>query len=117
MAQQQRLIRRRSRWSELIGTQRQQKLRARFSLRLQVFQQQAAQSFPDALAGGPVAGSAGQPLLLVPPTGTLPEPTVAYLQTRNGMVTSATVFGGLSAVGADVVTQVVATIDGNAVAV
>ena len=74
-------------------------------------------SFPDALAGGAVAGSAGQPLLLVPPTGTLPEPTVAYLQTRNGTVTGATVFGGLSAVGADVLTQIVASLDANAVAV
>jgi putative cell wall-binding protein len=73
-------------------------------------------SFPDALAGGAVAGAGGQPLLLVPPTGALPGPTAAYLQTRDGMVTGATVFGGLSAVGADVLTEVGATLDGNAVA-
>ena len=74
----------------------------------------SGQSFPDALAGGPVAGAAGQPLLLVPPTGALPEPTGAYLDTRNGTVTVATVFGGLNAVGADVLTQITARLDANA---
>ena len=68
----------------------------------------SGESFPDALAGGPVAGSAGEPLLLVPPTGTLPEPSAAYLQTRSGTVSSATVFGGQSAVDDDVVVQIAA---------
>lgn len=72
----------------------------------------SAASFPDALASGPVAGSSGQPLLLVPPTGTLPEPTVAYLQTRNGTVTSATVFGGQSAVDDAVLAQIKARLAG-----
>jgi hypothetical protein len=73
-------------------------------------------SFPDALAGGSVAGSASQPLLLVPTTGALPAPIAAYLQTRNGLVTRATVLGGLSAVGADILTQIAAKLDGNEVA-
>ncbi len=69
-------------------------------------------SYPDALAGGPVSGATGHPLLLVPPTGALSEPTVAYLQTRNGTVISATVFGGGSAVADDVVGQVAASLAG-----
>jgi hypothetical protein len=69
-------------------------------------------TFPDALAGGPVAGSAGQPVLLVPPAGTLPEPVVAYLQTRNGTVTSASVFGGQVAVDDDILSQIATRLAG-----
>ena len=36
-------------------------------------------NFPDALAAGPVAGTATQPVLLVPATGALPEPIATYL--------------------------------------
>ena len=36
--------------------------------------------FPDAVAGGPAAGGIGGPLLLVPPTGTLPAVTVAEIK-------------------------------------
>jgi putative cell wall-binding protein len=63
-------------------------------------------TFPDALAGGPVAGSAGRPVLLVPPSGALPEPVLAYLTTRAGGVSSAELFGGNAAVGADVLIEV-----------
>jgi hypothetical protein len=62
-------------------------------------------TFPDALAGGPVAGAAGLPVLLVPPTGALSQADLAYLTTRGG-VSSAQVFGGTAAVGAGVLTAV-----------
>ena len=63
-------------------------------------------TFPDALAGGPVAGAAGRPVLLVPPTGALSQADLAYLSTRAGGVTNAQVFGGTAAVGAGVLSEV-----------
>lgn len=66
----------------------------------------SATSFPDALAGGPVAGTANHPVLLVPPTGTLPEPITAYLTTHAGDVTSVQALGGVSALGDTVLTEV-----------
>jgi hypothetical protein len=56
----------------------------------------SAVSFPDALAGGPVAGMAGQAMLLVPPTGALPAAVKTYLSTHT--LTSANAFGGTSAI-------------------
>ena len=55
-------------------------------------------TFPDALAGGVLAGTTNQPMLLVPPTGPLPEPTAAYLTTRHGKVTKSTGYGGTAAI-------------------
>jgi hypothetical protein len=37
-------------------------------------------------------------MLLVPPTGPLPEPPTAYLTTRHGMVTKSSVYGGTAAI-------------------
>jgi len=61
--------------------------------------------FADALAAGPVAGAAAQPLLLVPTSGSLPEPINAYLGTRDSAVTSITVVGGIASVSDDVEEQ------------
>jgi len=55
-------------------------------------------NFPDALAAGPVAGAAKQPVLLVPATGALPEPVTSYLSTRGGAITAAQAYGGTAAV-------------------
>ena len=55
-------------------------------------------TFPDALAGGVLAGTTNQPMLLVPPTGPLPEPPMAYLTTRHGKVTKSTGYGGTAAI-------------------
>jgi putative cell wall-binding protein len=65
----------------------------------------SATSFPDALAGGPIAGAAGHPVLLVPPTGTLPEPISSYLTTHAGELTSVQAFGGASAIADTVLTE------------
>ncbi|MGH8888643.1 MAG: cell wall-binding repeat-containing protein [Acidothermaceae bacterium] len=64
--------------------------------------------FADALAAGPVAGAALQPLLLVPTSGPLPEPIIAYLGTRDATVTSITVAGGTASVTDDVEQQIAA---------
>ena len=50
-------------------------------------------NFPDALAGGALAGAAGGPLLLTGPT-LLPTETVNYLRTASGSVSDAVMFGG-----------------------
>lgn len=49
--------------------------------------------FPDALAGGVLAGSVGGPLLLTGPTA-LPSATADYLRTASGSVSDAIMFGG-----------------------
>jgi hypothetical protein len=69
-------------------------------------------NFPDALAAGPIAGAANQPVLLVPGTGALPEPITSYLSTHAGAIASVQAFGGTTAVADAVlneVTQSVAT--------
>lgn len=66
----------------------------------------SATSFPDALAGGPVAGAANHPVLLVPAGGLLPEPITSYLATHAGAVTSVQAFGGVNALGGTVLTEV-----------
>ncbi len=63
-------------------------------------------TFPDALAGGAVAGAAGEPVLLVPPSGSLDPADLGYLGTRAGLVTSETVFGGPSAVPESIIGEV-----------
>lgn len=64
----------------------------------------SAVAFPDALSGGASIGLQGGPLLLVPAGGPLPASLVAYLAGTTS-ITSALVFGGTSAVGPDVVTE------------
>jgi hypothetical protein len=63
-------------------------------------------AFPDALAAGPLAGASGQPVLLVPSAGTLPEPVVAYLSTRAEALTSVRAFGGSTAVTDTVLSEI-----------
>jgi hypothetical protein len=69
--------------------------------------------FPDALAAGPVAGAASEPLILVAPTGALPEPVSAYLSTRGTAVSTAQVFGGTVAVSDAVVSEVAQALAGS----
>jgi len=66
----------------------------------------SALTFPDALAAGPLAGAAGEPVLLVPPSGALPEPVTAYLSTHAATVSSVHAFGGTSALSANVLSEV-----------
>jgi hypothetical protein len=66
----------------------------------------SALTFPDALAAGPLAGVAGQPVVLVPPSGALPEPVTAYLSTHAATVASLHAFGGASALSATVLSEV-----------
>jgi putative cell wall-binding protein len=66
----------------------------------------SALTFPDALAAGPLAGAAGQPVLLVPPSGALPEPVTAYLSTHAATVSSVNAFGGTSALSASVLNEI-----------
>ncbi|GAA2017771.1 hypothetical protein GCM10009839_12100 [Catenulispora yoronensis] len=49
--------------------------------------------FPDALAGGVLAGSVGGPLLLTGPTA-LPSETADYLRNASGSISDAVMFGG-----------------------
>ena len=69
-------------------------------------------SFPDALAAGPIAGASGAPLLLVAPTDPLPEPASAYLSTRGSAVSTVQVFGGTAAVSDTVVSEVAGALQG-----
>ena len=66
----------------------------------------SALTFPDALAAGPLAGAAGQPVLLVPPSGPLPQPVTAYLSTHAATVSAVHAFGGTSALSASVLSEV-----------
>jgi ell wall binding domain 2 (CWB2) len=58
----------------------------------------AVPNFPDALAGGPLAGEAGQPMLLLNSIGPVAEPVAAYLFTHAGETTAVRAFGGPAAV-------------------
>ncbi|MEY9861579.1 putative cell wall-binding protein [Catenulispora sp. GAS73] len=62
-------------------------------------------NFPDALAGGALAGSVGGPLLLTGPTG-LPSETEDYLRNASGSVSDAILFGGPAVITADQESQV-----------
>jgi len=66
-------------------------------------------SFPDALAAGPVSGISGDPILLVPTSGALPEPIGAYLSTRVGTLGSVQAFGGPTVISDDVLHEVAAS--------
>jgi streptogramin lyase/putative cell wall-binding protein len=55
-------------------------------------------AFPDALAGGAAIGSGGGPLLLVPPTGSVPGSVQAWCTAAKPGVTKVEVFGGQAAV-------------------
>jgi ell wall binding domain 2 (CWB2) len=55
-------------------------------------------NFPDALAGGPLAGVAGQPMLLLNAVGPVAEPIAAYLFTHAAQTTAVRAFGGSAAV-------------------
>jgi putative cell wall-binding protein len=70
-------------------------------------------TFPDALAAGPIAGAAGEPLVLVAPTGNLPEPASAYLGTRGTSVSTIQVFGGAAAVSDAVMSEVADALRGS----
>jgi putative cell wall-binding protein len=63
-------------------------------------------NFPDALAAGPVAGAAKQPMLLVPAAGALPEPITSYLTTHAGEIASVQGFGGTLAIADAVLSEV-----------
>jgi hypothetical protein len=71
------------------------------------------ETFPDALAAGPIAGAAGDPLVLVAPTGNLPEPAAAYLSTRGTSVSTTQVFGGDAAVSDAVMSEVADALRGS----
>ena len=66
-------------------------------------------AFPDALAASPYLGSRQAPVLLVPPTGTLPAADASYL-TGAPTIGSAVVFGGLAAVSDQVASEVQAAL-------
>ena len=63
----------------------------------------SGENFPDALAGGPAAASQGEPLLLVPRTGTLPS--VVAQEIKRLKPSYITVFGGTGAVSSSMATQ------------
>jgi putative cell wall-binding protein len=63
-------------------------------------------NFPDALAAGPDLASKNAPLLLVPPSGALPESSTGELLFYTPALRSALVFGGTSSVSDDVASQV-----------
>jgi putative cell wall-binding protein len=67
-------------------------------------------NFPDALAAGPVAGVAKQPVLLVPASGALPEPITSYLNTHAGGIASVQAFGGTTAVADAMLSEVAQSI-------
>lgn len=55
-------------------------------------------TFPDALAAGPDLAAKGAPLLLVAPTGPVPEGTTAVMLALSASVKSAVLFGGTASV-------------------
>ncbi|MHB8671731.1 MAG: cell wall-binding repeat-containing protein [Acidimicrobiales bacterium] len=62
-------------------------------------------SFPDALAGGPLAGELGIPLVLVEPDGALPVPVANYVSAHHASITVVIVFGGSTVVADRVVDE------------
>jgi hypothetical protein len=60
----------------------------------------------DALAAGAYVGTAGGPLLLVPPSGVLPPESVTYLASATSTATGVTAFGGLAALDQAMLDQV-----------
>ena len=70
-------------------------------------------AFPDALAGGAVAGAAQGPIVLVPASGALPASVVGYLSTAAGSATAAWLFGGTTAIAPQVFDQAAAILSGS----
>lgn len=66
-------------------------------------------NFPDALAGGPLAGLQKAPILLTADTTTLGPDTSAYLRSVNGAVNELFVYGGTAAVSDTVVADAAGT--------
>lgn len=69
----------------------------------------AGTQYPDALAGGPAAAGIGGPMLLVPPSGTVPASVIAEI-TRLG-VEAVYIMGGTGAVDSDVEEQLGQVVD------
>jgi putative cell wall-binding protein len=69
-------------------------------------------NFPDALAAGPVAGAADQPVLLAPVSGALPEPISSYITTHAGAIASVRAFGGTTALADAVLNEVAQLVAG-----
>jgi len=72
----------------------------------------SAYAFPDALAGGAAIGAGGGPLLLVPPSGTLPGSVLAWCTASKPGVTKVEVFGGQAAVADAVANAIKAALGG-----
>ena len=70
-------------------------------------------AFPDALAGGAVAGAAHGPIVLVPAGGALPASVVGYLTTAATSATAAWLFGGTTAIAPEVFDQAAAILSGS----
>lgn len=70
-------------------------------------------NFPDGLAGGAYSATRAQPLLLVPPTGDVPEPVAAFASTHAHAVTAADVLGGSAAVDDSVVQALARALSGS----
>jgi hypothetical protein len=66
-------------------------------------------NYPDALAGAPAIGSEGGPLLLVAGSGPLPTDTANYLADHTTL-TGGFLYGGTSAVGDDVLSELDASV-------
>jgi putative cell wall-binding protein len=62
-------------------------------------------TFPDALAGGPIAGLFKWPILLTATTNSLSDDTQAFLKANDGTVAAITAFGGQNAVSDAVLKQ------------
>jgi hypothetical protein len=62
-------------------------------------------SFTDALAAGPAMGLANAPVLLLPPSGPLSTPISQYLSSVASGLSGGTLYGGLLAVGNDVLVE------------
>jgi putative cell wall-binding protein len=69
-------------------------------------------AFPDALAGGAAIGGAGGPLLLVPPSGSLPAAVQSWCAAAKPGVGQVDVFGGQAAVADAVANAVKAALGG-----
>lgn len=69
-------------------------------------------AFPDALSAAPDMASRNGPILLVPPTGTVPSAVTTQLAAYQAQQPQVRVFGGPGAVSDAIVNQVVASADG-----
>jgi putative cell wall-binding protein len=69
--------------------------------------------FADALSGGTLSGARGQPTLLLPTTGAIPESVHAFVATHAGGVVAVQIIGGTSAVSDTSVAMLTATMTGS----